>query len=72
MPEEFKIPLTNTLIQAIGDYLIKRPYQEVAMLISGLQQEVQAGVSQPGSQPNGPQPEPLQESPSDTIRGDLQ
>jgi hypothetical protein len=29
MPEEFKISLTNNLIQAIGDYLITRPYKEV-------------------------------------------
>ena len=36
--------LSNDLVQAIGDYLISRPYREVAVLISGLQNEVQSSV----------------------------
>ena len=45
-----KLTLSNELVQAIGDYLITRPYKEVAMLIAGLQQEVQASVA---AKPNG-------------------
>jgi len=60
MSEEFKIPLTNALVQAIGDYLITRPYKEVVLLISGLQQEVQAAVAAQPGQANGVQkPEPV-------------
>jgi hypothetical protein len=48
--EELRIPLTNTLIQAIGDYLISRPYREVAVLINSLQMEVTAATT---VKPNG-------------------
>jgi len=52
--EDNKIPLSNALIQAIGDYLITKPYREVAQLISGLQTEVQAAVAAvSGTKANG-------------------
>lgn len=44
MVDQPKIILSNELVQAIGDYLITRPYREVAILIGGLQKEVQAGI----------------------------
>jgi hypothetical protein len=67
MSEESRIPLTNNLIQAIGDYLITRPYKEVAILIGNLQTEVQSAMS---NKPNGSQ-RPVSEE-QDRSSGELQ
>lgn len=38
-----KVAIPTALMQAIAEYLVKRPFDEVAGFISGLQQAAQEG-----------------------------
>ena len=71
---EPRITISNNLVQALGDYLIQRPYREVAGLINALQVEVQASANFPGNVPSNPpvnQPNG-QASQADEVAGSVQ
>jgi len=48
--ESQKTVLSTALVQAIGEYLVSRPYREVAGLLSTLQTEIQAAAQVNGTQ----------------------
>ena len=48
---EHKLLIDAALVNAIGEYLVGRPYREVANLVSALTQLVPAPSSEPSTAP---------------------
>ena len=74
MANENQMFLSLGLVQAIGDYLVGRPYREVAPLLNTLQTEIQANQAAAANVPaasNGSQ-QPINLQENETPQGELQ